>query len=395
LPPGSIESFREPSLWQHYKWPLAFALSFVTFLVLAIVVLLANRARLRRAHAELRASEQHMSLAAAAANLRFWVWEIARDEIWSTTVDWIPRDWSPSRPNKFEQMVDAIHPDDRDSMREAIRTALDGKSEYRAEYRVLLEDLTTRWIAARGRADFDGGGKPLRLRAVSIDITERRRAEEEAYNLSGQLINAQEDERARLARALHDDVTQRLALLAIDAGSKEARLNETTGREALRLMRDSLVKISKDVHDLSYALHPAILEDLGLIEALRAECDRFAGLAPVRVNLSTREVPRETLRSTTLCLFRVAQEALRNVALHSRAKMVEVTLGAFEGGLQLCVRDDGVGFDPSSHRKKPSLGLASMRQRVNLLDGRLDIESAHGRGTTILAWVPLEEAQRP
>src|SRR5450755_972206 len=200
--------------------------------------------------------------------------------------------------------------------------------------------------------------------------------------------------RARLARALHDDVTQRLALLAIDAGRKERYLNEAAGREAMGSVRDSLVRISKDVHDLSYALHPAILEDLGLIEALRAECDRFAGLGPVLVNLSTQEIPLETLRSATLCLFRIAQEALRNVALHSRAKMVEVTLGTFEGGLQLCVRDDGVGFDPASQRKKPSLGHASMRQRINLLDGRLDIESAHGRGTTVMAWVPLEEAQR-
>jgi signal transduction histidine kinase len=393
LPPGSTVSFREPSLLQRYKWPVASAVSFVTFLVLVIAVLLANRARLRRAHSELRASEQHMSLAATAANLRFWVWEIERDEVWSTKVDWIPRAWSPSRPVKFQQLVEDVYPDDRDSMRDAIRIALEAKGEYRAEYRVLLEDLTTRWIAGRGRAEFDHSGKPIRLRAVSIDVTERRRAEEEAYNLSGQLINAQEDERARLARALHDDVTQRLALLAIDAGRKGERLNEATGREALRFMRDSLVKISKDVHDLSYALHPAILEDLGLIEALRAECDRFASLGPVLVNLSTREIPHETLRSTTLCLFRVAQEALRNVALHSHAKTVEVTLGMFEGGLQLCVRDDGVGFDPSSQRKKPSLGHASMRQRVNLLDGRLDIESAHGRGTTILAWVPLEEAQ--
>ena len=142
----------------------------------------------------------------------------------------------------------------------------------------MLPDSTVRWIAARGRIEFDQNGKPRQLRAISIDITERRRAEDEARDLNGRLITAHEDERARLARALHDDVTQRLALLAIDAGRKEKGLGDTVAGQAMRSIRHDLVQLSEDVHALSYALHPAILEDLGLIEALKAECARFGAV---------------------------------------------------------------------------------------------------------------------
>jgi len=229
---------------------------------------------------------------------------------------------------------------------------------------------------------------------VSIDITERRRAEEAARDLSGRLINAQEEERSRLARALHDDVTQRLALLAIEAGRKERGLSDATGGEALRNMRDDLVRISKDVHALSYALHPAILEHLGLIEALKVECDRFSGLESIPVNLKALEIPEPIPSNVALCLFRITQEALRNVARHAHASSVEVILRCLDGGLQIVIEDNGAGFDPAPRRSASTLGHASMRQRVHLLNGELDIESSAGHGTAIMAWVPLQEEQR-
>ncbi len=171
-----------------------------------------------------------------------------------------------------------MHPDDRASLRQAVRGALEGDGQYETEYRVMSPDSTVRWIASRGRIEFDRNGKPRQLRAISIDITERRRGEDEARDLNGRLITAHEDERARLAHALHDDVTQRLALLAIDAGQKEKGLGDTIAGQAMRSIRHDLVQLSEDVHALSYALHPAILEDLGLIEGLKAECARFGAI---------------------------------------------------------------------------------------------------------------------
>ena len=220
---------------------------------------------------------------------------------------------------------------------------------------------------------------------------QRRRSEAVAHELSGRLINAQEDERARLARELHDDVTQRLAVLAIEAGHEERNSSVSSGNTAMRAMREGLVRLSEDVHALSYRLHPSILEDLGLTEALKSECERFSRTCSTRLEVVAEEIPEELSRDTALGLFRITQEGLRNIARHAGAGRAEVSLRRLDGGLQLAVRDDGAGFDPAQHRAGASLGHAGMRQRAFLLGGKFDIDSSPGRGTTIRAWVPLRE----
>ena len=145
------------------------------------------------------------------------------------------------------------------------------------------------------------------------------------------------------------------------------------------------------MHALSYRLHPSILEDLGLVEALKTECERFSRVESVPVDIKAREVPEALPHPVALCLFRVTQEALRNVGRHACASRVEVLVRRLDGGLQLSVKDDGDGFDPVRLRGRPSLGHASMRQRIFLLGGELHIESIPNEGTTVLAWVPLKE----
>jgi signal transduction histidine kinase len=216
----------------------------------------------------------------------------------------------------------------------------------------------------------------------------RRRLEAAAHELSGRLIRAHEEERGRLARELHDDVTQRLAALAIDVGRDERR----TASPVMRSVREGLVRLSKDVHDLSYRLHPSILQDLGLVEALKAECVRFP---QCRLDVNERDIPERLPEETALCLYRIVQEGLRNVVRHAGASRTEVRLRRLDDGLQLSVRDNGTGFDPRQDRAGASLGHASMRQRVALLGGKIDIESSPGRGTTILAWVPFKEVNEP
>jgi two-component system, LuxR family, sensor kinase FixL len=225
------------------------------------------------------------------------------------------------------------------------------------------------------------------------DITERKQAEQTAREFGGRLLHAQEAERARLARELHDDITQRLAMLAIEAGCVETGRDGAGRSETMREVRDGLVRLSEDVHSLSYRLHPALLEDLGLADALRAECERFSRQESFSVEVNLEEIPAETSPDTGLCLFRVTQEALRNVVRHARAQAAVVSLRPWDGGLQLAVTDTGAGFDPGQQRQRPSLGLASMQERVRLLGGELEIESAPGQGTTILAWVPLGKAK--
>ena len=198
----------------------------------------------------------------------------------------------------------------------------------------------------------------------------RRRSEAAAHELGGRLITAHEEERARLARELHDDVTQRLAVLAIDAGREERKSPGIAGGSPMRAMREGLVRLSEDVHALSYRLHPSILEDLGLTEALKSECERFSQTNSTQLETSVQDLPETLPHDVALCLFRIAQEGLRNIARHAGASQAEVRLQRLDGGLQLTVRDDGAGFDPAQHRTRPSLGHASMRQRVCCLTAR-------------------------
>ena len=159
------------------------------------------------------------------------------------------------------------------------------------------------------------------ITALLLQRAGRRSAERAAVGLTGRLLTAHEDERRRLARELHDDLTQRLARLAIDAGKLE---RNAEGGGLATGMRKDLVRLSEDVHALSYRLHPSVLDDLGLVEALRAECDRVERHGDLRVGVDARDVPETLPIETSLCLFRVAQEALNNAVRHAGASAVSV-----------------------------------------------------------------------
>jgi signal transduction histidine kinase len=219
----------------------------------------------------------------------------------------------------------------------------------------------------------------------------RRRAEEEALALSGRLITAHEDERRWLARELHDDITQRLVGAAIDAANLPGSDQSPRDIDARRSISNTLMRLSEDVHDLSYQLHPSVLHDLGLVEALRAECERVARSEAVRVDVAADDISPSLPREVALCIYRIAQEALRNIGRHAKASIVQLSLGLKDGGLLLAVSDNGSGFEPGL-QIRPSLGHASMRERIRLLHGKLDIRSSLGGGTIILAWVPIPQA---
>jgi signal transduction histidine kinase len=153
-------------------------------------------------------------------------------------------------------------------------------------------------------------------------------------------------------------------------------------------MQQALIRLSEDVHALSYRLHPAILKDLGLVAALRSDCERSSP-CPIRLE-ADEDIPDRVPQEVALCLYRVAQEGLRNIARHADASRAEVRLRRLDGGLQLSISDNGIGFDPA-RRAGANLGLSSMQQRVGLVGGKVHIDSSPGHGTTIVAWVPLRE----
>lgn len=268
------------------------------------------------------------------------------------------------------------------------RSRLPPGSEVRFEPPSIWQEHRTAVIATIAALSFQA----ILIVALLIQRALRRRAEREAVHLGGRILTAQEDERRRLAREMHDDVTQRLAALAIDAAKAQSGTGGTAVGEALDAFRGRLVKLSEDVHALSYRLHPSVIEDLGLVAALRAECGRVARQEPIRVEFESRDVPKKVAPETAICLFRVAQEALRNVVRHAKASRVDVSLQAEGGGIALAVRDDGAGFRDDGQDGRSSLGLVSMRERVRLVGGKLDIVSRPDHGTSIVAWVPLREA---
>jgi signal transduction histidine kinase len=216
-----------------------------------------------------------------------------------------------------------------------------------------------------------------------------RQTREGYRKLAARLLHAQEEERRRIAREMHDDWTQRLALLCIDIVKLEKHIGAPErALPLLRTMQEQLVRLSEDVHALSRQLHPSILDDLGLVEALRSECASFSRREGIAVAYDPKEVPATLPRDISLCVYRVAQEALRNVAKHAAVNEVRVGLVGTPAELVLRIEDRGVGFDPAAVRSEPGLGLSSMEERVRLVQAQLTIASAPGQGTTVEVRVP-------
>jgi signal transduction histidine kinase len=346
--------------------------------------------------AELRETEARLSFGADLAGLAHYEMDYARgvsradDRFFD--ICGIPSDERQGL-QAVRFWMEHIHPDDRPRVLNQRELLHGGRLDrFETEYRYAHPTRGQRWIHhLAGVSRRDAAGRLTASYGVFRDVTEGKRADEELADLSRRLIRAQEEERAMIARELHDDVTQRLAVLAIDAGRAELAAASEEQAEAMRELREGLVRISEDVHSLAYELHSSVLEELGLVEALRAACERLGRRSRVEVSLDLDPEADHLARDTALCLFRVAQEALTNVARHSQGRVARVALRPMDGGVLLAVRDDGVGFDPASPGTRKTLGLASMRERLRLVNGTLDIESAPGNGTAIIAWVPMRE----
>ena len=229
-------------------------------------------------------------------------------------------------------------------------------------------------------------GKDTTLRqATMIDISEWKRAEEVLSGMTRKLIEAQEQERARIARELHDDINQRLAMLAVELEQLQDNPSEFWSR--VQELRRQTVELSNGVQALSHDLHSSQLEYLGVVAGMKSWCKEFGERRGMQIDC--RHDVRSTLPSEIgLCLFRVLQEALQNAAKHSGVKRIEVQLHEDSGEIHLVVRDSGRGFDVEAVKQRKGLGLTSMRERVRLVNGTIAIESYPGGGTTVYARVP-------
>jgi signal transduction histidine kinase len=213
--------------------------------------------------------------------------------------------------------------------------------------------------------------------------------------LTGRLLQAQETERRRIARELHDDLSQRLALLCVQLDLVSQRPPESPAQLAA-LMQDlsSQVKqLSTALHDLSRQLHPTKLEQLGLVAAVNGLCNEMSQTHSLPIEFVHHDVPESIPADTALCLYRIVQEALRNVVKHSGAHGVDVELNGDADAIHLCITDNGAGFDPKSVEGKGGLGVVSMRERLRLVGGKMAIDSSPSGGTRVDVCVPLKPAE--
>ena len=222
-----------------------------------------------------------------------------------------------------------------------------------------------------------------------IDITDDKDAEFALAELGGRLITAQEEERKRIARELHDDLNQRIALLSIEL-EQLTQKSDVVSAARLVPIQSRLAEISTEVHRMSYELHPSKLDHLGLAPALRTFCKDLSRSRGIKVDFKSTPIAPELPRDITLCVFRVAQEAVHNAAKYSSAAEVKVRLVVTSHCLELEVSDNGGGFDTNSEKSTKGLGITSMHERVRLVSGDFSIVSAPRRGTTVRVTIPLD-----
>jgi signal transduction histidine kinase len=237
-------------------------------------------------------------------------------------------------------------------------------------------------------------GRPSATANIYRDITEQKRAHAAVSNVNRKLIEAQEQERSRIARELHDDVAQRLAALAFEVHGLTTSEHATPLlHHKMVMLRDHISQIAMDVSSLSRELHSPRLELLGITAAGKDFCETAARQHDAMVDFEALGVPDHLPPDISLCLFRVLQEAVHNAIRHSGVRQVQVQLWGAPGHVHLVVRDGGAGFDVEIARSGRGIGLISMAERIKLVDGELSIESNPQRGTKIRVRVriPLDE----
>lgn len=302
----------------------------------------------------------------------------------------------------FEQWSTRIHPDDRARVLGHLEEYLTKKRQgFREEYRIRRRDDRWIWVLDRAYALWEGNSRAIRLVGSEKDITERKRAEEllrkheaQLINLTTKLLQAQDEERQRIARELHDDVTQRLAVLAVEISALTRSDSSEASRQGhIEHLRKAAAQLAEDVHNFAYRLHPSLLEHLGLEAAIRDQVDDFIRRTGLKVQYMQRKVPQSLPLSVATCLYRVTQESLQNVLKHAEASDVLIRLLGTATGVGVCIRDNGKGFihEPAGSASR-GLGLISMEERVRLFNGTFRIRTCIGKGTEIHAWVPCSDS---
>jgi PAS domain S-box-containing protein len=344
----------------------------------------------RRAEQTLRESEERFRLVANKAPVLIWM--SGTDKLCT----FFNQCWLDFTGRSMEQELghgwaSAVHAEDLSRCLETYSAAFDARVDFEMEYRLKRFDGKYRWIVDYGVPRFESDGAFCGYIGSCVDITDRKMAAESLEELSGRLITAQDEERTRIARELHDDFSQRLALQGIGLAQLLKKLPDSQGEERARVqeMLKGIQEIASDMHSLSHQLHSSKLEHVGLAPALMGLCEELTSRFKIQIEFTDSAASTAIPKDVALCLFRIAQEALANVIKHSGAKQAQAELSSTKNEIRLRIVDTGFGFDPAVRNGDAGLGLVSMRERLRLVGGRLSLQSMPMRGTEILAEVPL------
>jgi PAS domain S-box-containing protein len=341
-------------------------------------------------------SEDWLQLAEQGSELGLWHWDETEKTLYwdlkTRKMFGVPAEGKITLQT-FEQ---ALHPDDRERVMGIWRHSFENGLPYAVELRAVRPDGSFRWLRGLGKGYHDKHGKPLYMVGAAFDVTARKEADQERFELSGRLINAQENERGRLARELHDDFSQRVAMLATDLETLAETVEDSPAqaKQRIRELWDVVSEIGNDLHVLSHRLHSSVLDALGLTAAIKAYCQEFEKKHAIEINVIQTKLPKSVSPEINLCVFRILQEGLRNVIKHSRASRVEVRLQRHNGTISLDVSDNGAGFDPSKSYLSNGIGIQSMRERVRMFNGTFEVRSGTMRGTQIAVTVPLKSKHK-
>jgi PAS domain S-box-containing protein len=296
-------------------------------------------------------------------------------------------------PHGAAMWTDICHPDHRDAATARFFAAATKAAPFEIKVRLSAPRSANSWWSFEAAPYCDADGNLESYVGTCTDVTANHQAQQAMRRLTPKLIHAQETERRRIARELHDDVGQRLALLTAKLAGVSRAFPSASAEVRVELAdaRRQLVDLSTSVHVLSHQLHPAKLDLLGLAKTLESLCRDVSREHEREITFSAEEPLSTITGEVALCLFRIAQEALQNAIKHSAARRIRVHAWCDASQVGLQVIDDGQGFDPLAP-PAPGLGLLTMRERVELLGGALRIDSAPSRGTVIVAVVPISSS---
>jgi PAS domain S-box-containing protein len=376
----------------------------------AIAALLFQQARRARAERALRESEERLRDMVDRSPAMLWT---VRPDA-TPTLDYINRTCAeftglPLEKLREEGWLDAVHPDDLDSLVGAYVREFEARRAFLLEYRLRRADGAYRWLLATGVPKFGRDGSFAGYVGCDIDITERKDAEDriresraalevshqEIQHLAGRLIEAQDAERARVARDLHDDVSQQLAGLSIALSSLKHRMEELQVSEDLRrdllALHQRTATLAQSVRHVSHDLHPTVLHHAGLVTALTSYCAELERSHGIALTCSAEGDFASIAPEVALCLYRIAQEALRNVVAHAGASRASVRLLRTGDEVEMTIADDGKGFEVTGSLKRgKGLGLVSITERVRLAGGSVSVVAEPKQGTRVHARIPAQ-----